>query len=70
MSDITKRNLSEDLARGVAEADALLQTHSERKVENIITVTQLALCLADNQNEMDQKEESFKTIAAVGQVKC
>ena len=32
MSDITKRNLSEELARGAAEADALLQTHSERKV--------------------------------------
>lgn len=34
MSDVTKRNLSEELARGVAEADALLQTHSERKVLN------------------------------------
>ena len=32
VTDVNKRNLADELARGVAEAEVLLQAHSERKV--------------------------------------
>ena len=55
MSDINKRNTSEELARNVAEASTLLETHKERKVSQLYYIAWILLLLYRKKWKVERK---------------
>lgn len=53
VSDINKRNTSDELVRSVPEASDLLEAHKERKVKNILCTEAYKYCMRIVHTERD-----------------